>query len=102
MKEKLKKAREAIVSFVKAIPGFIKKTPTMLRNLVVAHDAEHVPSYRRGAGCQCRVCRHHRCDGCSLWFAAPHPVHVRLNVNRPGRLSCRRGFLSICKGETNA
>ena len=34
MKEKLKKAREAIVSFVKAIPGFIKKTPTMLRNLV--------------------------------------------------------------------
>ena len=33
MKEKLKKAREAIVSFVKAIPGFIKKTPTMPRNV---------------------------------------------------------------------
>lgn len=38
MKEKLKKAREAIVSFVKAIPGFIKKTPTMLRNLVVPRN----------------------------------------------------------------
>lgn len=34
MKDKLKKAGNAIVNFVKAIPSFIKNTPKMLRNLV--------------------------------------------------------------------
>ena len=59
MKEKLKKAREAIVSFVKAIPGFIKKTPTMLRNLVVPRNVTWptMPNtFRRTGAMQSMVC----------------------------------------------